>query len=433
MERTKKSNRIVEVADDVIRLSPFAISRKRELAINGDDKQIYRGKNSVVVRYGQLYEEDRGTLICLLEMAKKHGDQHQAFDFILKDIAKLKGVKNPWQKTTTEPIWESIDRLLDASIRIRPTKEKGLTARFNFIEGWLDSDGSGRLSVGQFLDVIRDFALGTTNIDPDIYFKVKSPIARSLYAYLSSQELFYNKGHYQIRLGKFTKYINYDTEGKPWSEIRPYFKHAAEELKRIEFLNEYRHDKNRCKSEGGVMEFWSAKKKLKELSTGEQNQEIVQLIKDEFPEMEWTEVDETHLRTTLNKTTKFLEQYSCSLKDFVKDYCEWLKNKKVVKRISPALFDQRNTFFQEYVSQQRKDGHLPTKEEYEKEHPSPEAQQENKKQEEAFRKQMEKRSEEERKKMQCPYGHQIGKDYDKFSDCFDCISEHEECERRSQE
>jgi len=282
MKRTKKSNRVVKIADDVIRLSPFAISRRKELAINGDDKQIYRGKNSVVVRYGQLYEEDRGTLICLLEMAKQHGDQHQAFDFTLTDIAKLKGVQNPRQKTTTEPIWDSIDRLLDASIRIRPTKEKGLTARFNFIEGWLDSDGRGHLSVSQFLDVIRDFALGTTNIDPDIYFKIKSPIARSLYAYLSSQDLFYNKGHYPIRLGLFAKYINYDTQGKPWFEIRRYFKNAAEELKQIGFLDRCNLDKNRCKSEGGVMEFWPAKKKPKELTTGEQNQEIVQLIKKEY-------------------------------------------------------------------------------------------------------------------------------------------------------
>jgi hypothetical protein len=212
-----------------------------------------------------LYEEDRGVLLCLLNMAAKNNNK--PFDFNLPDIAEEKGVKNRWQKSCLQPIRESIDRLLEARIRIRPVKDKGLTAIFSFIEGWLNFDDTGHLSVSPYIDVVRDLTLGSTYIDMSRYFKVKGQLARSLYVFLESQRPFYNGGEYSIRSSSLMEYINYDPQQKPRWRITQQIKNSCDELLRMGLLEKYDLDQRKFKQDGGLLTFKKVQKKVSTKNT----------------------------------------------------------------------------------------------------------------------------------------------------------------------
>ncbi len=109
MKRTKRPNRIVGLANDLIRPSIRTLSPTKE-TVDGVLHQTFTYGNTKVIIRSRLFEEDRGVLLCLLEMSKKHNNK--PFDFIPLDIAKEKGAKNPYQKTSLDLIRDSVDRLL---------------------------------------------------------------------------------------------------------------------------------------------------------------------------------------------------------------------------------------------------------------------------------------------------------------------------------
>jgi hypothetical protein len=422
MERTKPPSSIVRIANAVIRPNPWLISRKTD-PIDGVEKSIYRyGEYCKVIVNGRLYEKDFGTWLCMLDIAKRNNYRPYKSDNLCVDIAKEMGAKNPYQRTVLEPLWHSIDRLLDTQIRIRPDKGRGFTAKFCLIEGWLDSDcRHGSFSVTPYLDIVKELMLGQTIIVKQLYFNLNSTIARSLYKFLASQKSFYRGTEYKIRLSQLCKYLNYDLEDKPWWQVWDSIENAIKELKQAGFISRYRYNKNHYKQNGGMLSFYPAQKKPK-ITTDNSNSEVVQLIKDVFEDkIQWSISYEIKLRTALNNTYKFLEQYAVSLKSFIKNYCGWLKHKNP-KYISPKLFEPENMFFQEFVKLQRDDGFLMTEKEYKRRNPEPKplTEDEKKQQAEKDKEWMEKRK---KIKDKCPHEYIFGEDCERCN--------YLECEKRS--
>lgn len=411
-----KTKKYVRLANDFIRPSPFQIIKKKDEAL--DEKKIYHYGNVAVIVSGQLYEEDRGTLMCLLAIAKRNN--HKPFDFTLTQIAIEKGVKNPYQKTTLTPIRQSVERLLDAQIRIR-SKNKELTGKFSFIEGWLKGN-AGNLSVSPYLDIVRDLTLGTTLISLSTYFSLKSQIARSLYSFLVSHRNFYIDKGYVIRLSRLTRYINFETSERQWWRVWEQVAPAIEELKKNKILSRYKYDKKRCKDEGGILTFHSVKKKKPALSEGDQNTEIIKNIKDELKRkvVNWSDSDDKAIRIELNKASKFLEQYHHSLNSFIRDYCYWLNNSNDLSYFSTKLFNPDNGFFKafvKYLDEDRRLDRQPQETSFIVRQPT---EQQNKEMEQirSFR-----------KSHKCPHGHKDLK-WEEYGECIKCIA-WDECQKIS--
>lgn len=417
MKRTKTSQRIVKMANNIIvRPSIWVLSRTKD-SIDKLEKRIFTYGDSRVVVHGRLFEEDRGVFLCLLELAKQN--DYKKFDFKISDIAKVKGKLNPYQESAQQPIRDSLERLLDSHIRIRPTKGKGLSAGFKLVSGYLDSDDVGQLSVTPYLDKINELGLGVTSINLDKYLEPRSQVARSLYSFLDSQRPFYqDKQGYEIRLTLLLKHLNYDVKGRPLWRIWPTIKMAIEELKQNGFIKRYRYDKTRHKGEGGVIKFLAVRKgKTKEL-IGSPNDPWIELIKTTFDDkVVWGEGVENQFRTALNKIEVFLEtdlKSTCSMKMFMDYYCSWLELKNL-KFIAPTLFKTNNSFFMEFVKQHSERGEILFIEEKYKYKHKDDVDVIIKKQPSQHRINGKKK-----KKQKCPSGYQLGKDFNKYDECFDC-------------
>jgi hypothetical protein len=244
-------NKTVKLANEFIRPPIWRLQQK----MNNSDmvRRFFQyGQCKIIFKNRFLTEKDRGVFLCLLYLSKQHDDR--PFDFRLSDIAKIKGVKNPYDKKAWEPIYESIDRLLDVSIRIRPNKTMGLSAAFTLITGSIEGD-QGNISVNPYHDIVLTLMLGLTVIPLETYFSLRNSIARSLYLYLISQRNFYNGTGYKIRLSVLAEYLAYDTGEKAWWLVRPEFIKAFEELKQHNILSKYEYNKQVHKQDGGLLTF----------------------------------------------------------------------------------------------------------------------------------------------------------------------------------
>jgi len=428
MIRTKyNSNRIVRLADSIIRPSCFTISKFKNAVT--DEEIIYRYGTSRVIVQGKLYEQDRGTLICLLELAKKN--DFKPFDITPVSIAKEKGIKNPYRETALQPIRESIDRLLEATIRIKPEKGHGLTAKFCFIEGWLDSDDTGNLSVSPYLAIVRDLTLGTTNISLNTYFSLKSQIARSLYNFLASQRDFYTGIGYSIRTASLVNYIAYDTNGQPFWKVVSNMKSAINELKEIEFISGFLYNTKKYKTEGGLFTFYPAEKKavLPEAPEGS----IIEQMISEYPEEAFKLRGSINkFQTAFDKINIFLQAFERKPENFIVAYLRWLKsedNEGKVKYISPALFDTDNEFFKEFYNELNETGAIMTAKQYKKDQAEREEFDKIHKAERLERKQEQLKNHEAQKQRLkelkenmpvCPFNHKFGVDFEQKDECGKC-------------
>jgi hypothetical protein len=250
-------NRTVKLANEFIRPPIWRLQQK---IIDSEMVRRYfqYGQCKIIFKNGFLTEKDRGVFLCLLFLSKQHDDR--PFAFTLSDIAKVKGVKNPYDTKALTPIRESIDRLLDIYIRIRPNKDKGLSAAFTLITGWINGDGKGNISVNPYHDIVLSLMLGNTIIPLEKYFSLRSSIARSLYLYLISQRNFYNGTGYKIRLSVLADYLAYEIGAKAWSNVRPEFIKAFEELQQNNILEKYDYNKTLHKKDGGILTFHKKQK-----------------------------------------------------------------------------------------------------------------------------------------------------------------------------
>jgi hypothetical protein len=340
----------VKMADRLIRLNPFQISKTKD-GVTTLRKQY--GDNVMTVVRGSLFERARGVLFTFQELT---GETGKKLNFYLPDIAHAMGAKNPYDERILQPLREDIKALLAAEVRLnldKPSPKKELCVKFIFLEGYLNRDDHGSIVVGHYLDTIRELSLGYTYITLPTYFSIKGQIARSLYVYLASQQPFYNRvpEGYSIRLSLLVEYLNYERAGRPWWRIWPHVENAIEELKKVGFVGKYVRDKKRHKKDGGVLTFWKAKKEKQVVGTTKPSSSkgkhaaVLDSIKEAFPE---ATCSDAKLVAALDKAEAFLEPYTTSLGRFVKDYAQWLDDRNL-KFLAPTLFKPDNSFFKEFV------------------------------------------------------------------------------------
>lgn len=412
------------MADQImIRPNPFFPSKIRA----GAAYQRRYG-DSILRIYGKpLTERDRGTMIVLLDLSKRNGNR--PFDFRLSDIAKAQGARNPYDRKVLDPIYESIDRLLDIQIRIRPTKEIGLTAKFVLLEGYASRSGTGSIAMGQYLGIIHDLALGCTYIQPENYFAVRSQIGRALYVFLASQQKFYKGEGYQIRLSLLLQHINYINDGRSWFQVWPVVEDAIRELKELGLIGRYQRDRERYPKDGGVVKFWPGKKELPEAATPRP-----QALLDKAVELCQCPPDEG-MTGYIEGLAEYSRNFAAANGDRVRGadlgmwFMDYLRNqmeKGWLKQLHPRSFSLEGRLFHKFMKE-----YVADRLEFHNENRGriivDRAELDRKIAEQAA---TTRRRDERVKKIQkahpllddreCPFGHQRGDDFGNTQDCHDC-------------
>ena len=356
-------NKSIPMPNVLIQTSPFAVGQIK-LKNKGVIKHEF--ENCTLHIYGKLYEEDRGTISALLELS--HGSSNP-FHFHIRDIAKLKGLKNPYDPNIQRPIRESIDRLLDSAVKIRPKKgKKSHTVHFVFLIGSIDPEGYGKVSVSPFLKEIIEHP--TTYIQLDNYFNFKSQIARSLYCFLKSQESFTKGNGYYCNLAKLCDFINYRCMYKYWGPVWQQIEAALKELKNQNFVGSWKKEKSKNnKINGPTITVWKAlkdKSNIKEITSEFKHLELINKIKKEIQDkgINWDDTWNKALDKRLEELDGYLNEtgldqnWNCictywDLNGFINTYTDHL-HKYGFRFFNPALFKyngkQIQSFIQEMIS-----------------------------------------------------------------------------------
>jgi len=277
------------IAKDLLRVGIWRITRNDKPIIEGRAGELpYRvylygsGENSgqVIITGGELSVADRGVFLLIQQLEEKQGGKF--CEGHISDLVKLKLVKNPYQTGTINAIRQSIENLLDISIRIRP-KNKGFSAGFKLVSGCINSDDTFILSTKEYRRVLQNFQFFEMKITLNDYFKVKSPVELNLKMFLMTQNIpFVNQGCYQISLLKLCKYIGYEPK-LPIKKIWQTINKALLKLKEENFIS-FKRDKKRQIEEGGTIIFWRPKK-TPEKSIIKNNPDYIDRIIDTFAQV----------------------------------------------------------------------------------------------------------------------------------------------------
>jgi hypothetical protein len=312
--------------------------------------------------------------LVLINMQKAQPDQYAPFDIDITDIAKKIKLANPYQKERQEIIIATIETLFDTRIRIRNTQPgKGFSANFPLLTGIVDHEKrTGRVSVSPFLTEINKILplIGLTSLNIEIYFKIRSDIAKAVYKFLQSQQKFYREGEwYEINVKKLLYYINYDYTGIPFWQVMQNLKKALIELRRKKLIK-YRIDTDRMKSEGGILCFDKPKnvtaiQRTNQPTASRPNKitDLIDLINDKLPEDKQLKRSAKLSKTIddLGEYLKTLDRYNeITLKGFLPGYMEWLNETGCIKFISYSLFEVNNGFLQRYIEQEKERGRIET-------------------------------------------------------------------------
>jgi hypothetical protein len=267
MKRTRGNLNVylAPIVSDFLRVGMWPITRVRRRIDpeTGIMKSIYRyGKGEsagVIVVDGELREIDRGTFLIISSLDEKTG--YEGINGNMVTLGEIKGLKNPRQASAINPTWVSVERLLDANVRIKPNRLGGsLSAGFRLVTGWVDSDGSFFLTTGDYHRMIKSLGLYEYNVVLPKYFRQRSPVLRSLKVFLEPQQDIYSEKGYHISLKKLCTYIGYNYEDREWKDLWRYVEKAMDRLKEVEFLyKKSDRDKTYMSNEGGVISFWARK------------------------------------------------------------------------------------------------------------------------------------------------------------------------------
>lgn len=269
MERSKWRELLAPIVSDFLRVGMWPIGIPASRTVDPDTgivKSIYKygtgDKAGAIVVHGELSEKDRGTFLIISSM-----DSNSGFKGItgeISDLVKRKGVKNPYQKRATDPMWDSVESLLNVHVRIKPNKRgAGLSAAFKLVSGWIDSDGSFFLTTSDYHQMIESLGLYEYNVKLSNYFKYKSAFTRSLKVFIETQDPFYQDKGYHISLKKLCKHIGYNPPNIPWPRVWQNINDAMEELIEEGFLSKKSgRDKTRSKTDGGIVSFWYARQEV---------------------------------------------------------------------------------------------------------------------------------------------------------------------------
>jgi hypothetical protein len=374
MIRTRWKESLAPIAKDLLRVGMWPITTVRRTIDpeTGIPSTFYRygsgDKAGVVVVQGELCEKDRGVFLIILAMDKNNG-----FDGVeghISDLVKMKGVKNPYKASSIDPVWDSVERLLDVHVRIKPNVRGGsISTAFKLVTGKLDSDGNFFLLTHDYQKMIEKLGLYEINIPLPEYFSYKSSIARSIREFLRTQTINRDERGYEISLKKLCEYISYKPEGLNWAQIWQHIEKAINELKQKDILSKRCcRDKDRQRVNGGIVKFWYAVKKVKKNKVDDKskiNGEIYQQISKIFP-VEMINGSENSYRTAFNKASIHLKSLKndisdSSIKHYMEDYLDWLKEYGKPKYINYKLFLPDNTFFNSFEKLKSNNDYFVTK------------------------------------------------------------------------
>ncbi len=442
----------VRLADEIIRPNPFLLSRDKEATSVSKLRKRYGDSGDMIIVTGRLFEEDRGTLIAFLEMSE---ETEKRLDFYLPEVAKVKGVKNPYAESVLGPIRESIGRLLTAQLQlnlIKPSREKKLRARFVFLKGYLDSNDHGNITVSNYLETVRDLALGFTYIKPSLYFSFKGQLSRSLYTFLQSHKAICKGSSYSVRLSKLCNHINYGLRERAWSQVWQHINGALEKLKKAGVIARYIREKDRCRIDGGVITTWGPKKQM-EKKTEAKHLETERLLKQArgLVTTKLTAEDESQLIKYIDGlveydsqvkkvygtgTDEFGNAYTRSIGDFTGDFIAWLQRQQWLKQVPIKTFSVDGKVFWQFVQDRVTilSSVLKNKADLDERLARHKQRLNEKPKHKRKRKKPSPVLEElRRKQARCPYGDTFGDDYEEGGSCFDCYCDfrekYEECRR----
>ncbi len=395
------NNNTVAYANTLARCNPFVINpekapqciRKRY----GDDRLVTR---TILPERADL------TFTTLLKMT--NGLSDRTIEGYVSDIARARGVGNPYDEKILGPIREDIEKLLAAEIRFNinpdhPKKEKGFRAKFTLVEGYLTSDDLVNLTISPYIEKIKELKRYFW-LNIQTFSQLHSPIARQLYKFFKSQQ-FMNRENwkYQIGLNKLCYYINYNIDDIPWWKVRQTVSKNLETLKSKGLIKRYQIDSKTNKNDGGMVTVYGKKterkqtislpeaqpKQLNQQKTTKQiaYAEEVQIVREHLMEFDTKGYySERKLIQSLRMLDDYLKPYAVaisygldksfeqakkrSLNRFVSAYCEWLDGSygdKQIKYYSASLFDPANELFKRFIADLQNEIRLLDSDAYEKE------------------------------------------------------------------
>ena len=370
MIRTK-TPKMSWIASDLLRVGLWKVSESTDTGIKRTKYRYGSGPDaSTVIVDGQFKERDKGTFL-LIRSLDRHNN-YQGVHGHLNDLLRHQGTSV--NNSTKKALRDSIDRLLDFHLRIKPNKERGLSAVFKLISGQMQDD-EVHLYVDQYINIVESNGLYEVKIPLEPYFQCPPGFTRNVKYFLQTQANVFSDNGYYISLEKLLSYNGYDTEGKKYSWIWNYVvKKALENLKKEpDFtLKKFSRDKKRKKDEGGVIwlkaENKSKNKKELPVTQGERNDELLAVIKEQLshigPDL-IKAADESKYRAALNDLKEhagFGESKSQRrwFKEVLKDYSRYIDRMwgNSITYLSPQLFRPGNAFLEEFVAKEQAEGRM---------------------------------------------------------------------------
>lgn len=291
---------VTRMATNFLRTGMWEIKARQ--VSKGPVKRIYRygsGESAgVVVVYGNfLTQQDRDAWYLIEHLDNLNG--RNGVRGHVTDLLEAKGVKDKYSRTSINAVWDSIERLLDVHIRIRPlSRGASLSAGFRLLDGEIDTAGNIDLKIGRYRDFVEKHGLYEIRIPLQEHFALHSGIGRNLKDFLRTQANIYSKRGYAIGLTKLCRYIGYDTTKMAPSQIRQRITPALKELKQRGIITKYVFNKGK---QDTLITFW--KSKNTEELTMKDNEPLIELLQTHVPEAQ----DTNELRAALNKLKTHLE------------------------------------------------------------------------------------------------------------------------------
>ncbi len=218
-----------------------------------------------IVPYGRDYQTIHALVSMMMDQAGElecREDMYVGFTTTLLAICKHMKCKNPSDKLSQAAVFQSLRRLRGCIITWYYKKEK----RHNEIGGILSKvrklrDGSDNIFIDFDVDFIRLFKKGYINIDPDIFYLLKSDRDILLYCFLRSQRDYMDKGKYGGYDGKgtdFCKVYKWANLGGLGDVAKSDSQKRYEILKSLESLRQY-GEISRYSLRDGKLTVWRAR------------------------------------------------------------------------------------------------------------------------------------------------------------------------------
>lgn len=346
--------------DIIARITPFLITKSSKNPL----KRAY-GPYHMRIK-SELREEDYRVWLAIKDLSPEPG---RLFAFTITDIAKEMGLSNPYDPNAQDRIRESVERLLEAEVRIY-YREKGnkskLRAKFSFLTEGILYQGEngkvigGKVSISNLLTAMDEAKSGYFFLDKRLIFTLQRPVARNLYRFLRSQKFLSSKipKPYSISMLKLLNYIGYElVERAPWYLWKYTLQPAIDELKTHGVISSC-DIKPKGRGEDRVITFHPPEPKLRQkkpkaIEMDETFQRFtLPRIKDKIEELDPAvkrPYDEGELVERILELEKRIKSTDISILQFVEYYLRWLVWEHRIRYFTPALFKPSNPLVKGFV------------------------------------------------------------------------------------